>query len=72
MLAGGLAPVYDDMLPLLAELGLANDLHRVGALWVYDTEAGFERDAASQICAVNMALRSKQSASPKPAGWNQR
>ena len=46
-LAGLLAPVYDDMLPLLAELGLSSDLHRVGALWVYDTEAGFERDAAS-------------------------
>jgi D-amino-acid dehydrogenase len=46
-LAGLLAPVYDDMLPLLAELGLSGDLHRVGALWVYDTEAGFERDAAS-------------------------
>jgi D-amino-acid dehydrogenase len=47
VLAGLLAPVYDDMLPLLAELGLAGDLHRVGALWAYDTEAGFERDAAS-------------------------
>jgi D-amino-acid dehydrogenase len=47
VLAGLLAPVYDDMLPLLAELGLAGDLHRVGALWVYDTEGGFERDAAS-------------------------
>jgi D-amino-acid dehydrogenase len=46
-LAGLLAPVYDDMLPLLAELGLSGDLHRVGALWVYDTEAGFERDAVS-------------------------
>jgi D-amino-acid dehydrogenase len=46
-LADLLAPVYDDMLPLLAELGLAVDLHRVGALWVYDTEAGYERDAAS-------------------------
>ena len=39
------APVYDDLLPLLSELGLSADLHRVGALWIYDTEAGFERDA---------------------------
>jgi D-amino-acid dehydrogenase len=31
-LAALLAPVYDDMLPLLAELGLSGDLHRVGAL----------------------------------------
>ena len=44
-LAGLLAPVYHDMLPLLDELELAADLHRVGALWIYDTEAGFERDA---------------------------
>jgi len=46
-LAALLAPVYDDMLPLLDELALAADLHRVGALWLYDTEAGFERDAAA-------------------------
>jgi D-amino-acid dehydrogenase len=46
-MAALLAPVYDDMLPLLAELGLSGDLHRIGALWVYDTKAGFERDAES-------------------------
>jgi D-amino-acid dehydrogenase len=46
-MAALLTPVYDDMLPLLAELGLSGDLHRIGALWVYDTKAGFERDAAS-------------------------
>lgn len=46
-LASLLAPVYDDMLPLLDELALSAELHRVGALWVYDTEAGFERDAAA-------------------------
>jgi D-amino-acid dehydrogenase len=46
-MAAVLKPVYDDMLPLLAELGLSGDLHRVGALWVYDTKAGFERDAPS-------------------------
>ncbi len=44
-LAGLVAPVYDDMLPLLDELSLSADLHRVGALWIYDTEAGFARDA---------------------------
>ena len=44
-LAALLAPVYDDMLPLLEELSLSADLHRVGALWIYDTEAGFRRDA---------------------------
>jgi len=44
-LAGLLAPVYADMLPLLADLHLSADLHRTGALWIYDTEAGFNRDA---------------------------
>lgn len=39
------ARTYDDMLPLLAELGLTGDLHRVGALWVYETRGGFEADA---------------------------
>ena len=43
-LAGLVASVYDDVLPLLDELSLAGDLHRVGALWIYDTEAGFARD----------------------------
>jgi len=38
------ARTYDDLLPLLAELGLTGDLHRVGALWVYDTREGFEAD----------------------------
>jgi len=45
VMAGLLEPVYDDMLPLLDELSLSADLHRVGAIWIYDTEAGFERDA---------------------------
>ena len=35
---------YDDLLPLLAELDLTGNLHRVGALWVYETEAGFQAD----------------------------
>lgn len=38
------ARTYDDLLPLLAELDLTGDLHRVGALWVYETRAGFEAD----------------------------
>ncbi|WP_029351037.1 FAD-binding oxidoreductase [Bosea sp. 117] len=48
-ITAALAPLagrtYDDMLPLLAELGLMDDLHRVGALWVYDTAEGFAADA---------------------------
>ncbi|WP_428030383.1 NAD(P)/FAD-dependent oxidoreductase [Ancylobacter sp.] len=38
------ARTYDDLLPLLAELDLMGDLHRVGALWVYETRSGFEAD----------------------------
>ncbi len=37
--------VYDDLLPMLAQAGLSDDLHRKGALTVYETEAGFLRDA---------------------------
>lgn len=47
-IAAALAPLsartYDDLVPLLDEIGLAHELHRVGALWVYDTRAGFEAD----------------------------
>ncbi|GLK84691.1 NAD(P)/FAD-dependent oxidoreductase [Ancylobacter defluvii] len=38
------ARTYDDMLPLLAELDLMGDLHKVGALWVYETRAGLDAD----------------------------
>jgi D-amino-acid dehydrogenase len=37
--------VYDDLLPMLAETGLAGELIHRGALTVYETEAGFVRDA---------------------------
>ena len=37
--------VYDDLLPMLAKAGLSGDLHRRGALTVYESEAGFRRDA---------------------------
>ncbi len=47
-LTGLIAPTYDDFLPMLATLGLSGDLHRVGALWVYETEAGFRADAADR------------------------
>lgn len=38
------ARTYADLLPLLAELDLTEELHRVGALWVYETREGFEAD----------------------------
>ena len=37
---------FDDLVPLLAALGLSDHLHRVGALTVYETTAGFLRDRA--------------------------
>jgi D-amino-acid dehydrogenase len=37
--------VYDDLVPMLAETGLSNELVRKGALTVYETENGFQRDA---------------------------
>ena len=38
--------VYDDLIPLLDDIGLAGDLHRRGALTVYESEAGFRGDQA--------------------------
>jgi D-amino-acid dehydrogenase len=38
--------VYEDLPPLLADIGLSGALHRSGALTVYESEAGFRRDAA--------------------------
>ncbi len=40
------ARTYDDLLPMLAQTGLLGELHRVGALTVYESERGFQRDAA--------------------------
>jgi D-amino-acid dehydrogenase len=37
--------VYDDLLPMLEAAKLSNEIHRKGALTVYETEAGFQRDA---------------------------
>jgi len=47
-LAALTAPVYDDYMPLLEELQLTHELHQVGALWVYETEAAFKADAADR------------------------
>jgi D-amino-acid dehydrogenase len=37
--------VYNDLLPMLAAIGMERDLHRNGALSVYESELGFQRDA---------------------------
>lgn len=44
------ARVYDDLLPMLTDAGLEHDLHRKGALSVYETESGYQRDAADWAC----------------------
>lgn len=36
--------VYDDLLPMLADHGLSAELHRKGALTVYETDEGYRRD----------------------------
>lgn len=41
---------YDDLPPMLADLGLMSHLHRTGALHLYDTDAGYRRDAAEWAC----------------------
>jgi D-amino-acid dehydrogenase len=38
--------VYDDLLPILEETGLSGELHRDGALSIYETPEGLRRDAA--------------------------
>jgi D-amino-acid dehydrogenase len=38
--------VYDDLLPMLADIGAMDALYRRGALTVYETEDAFRRDAA--------------------------
>jgi D-amino-acid dehydrogenase len=45
-LAGLAHHAYDDLLPVLRTLGLDGDLHRCGALSVYETSEGFARDRA--------------------------
>lgn len=42
--------VYDDLLPMLADIGLLSHLHRTGALYVYESEAGYRRDALEWAC----------------------
>jgi D-amino-acid dehydrogenase len=37
--------VYDDLLPMLEAIGCGGEIHRSGALTVYETEDGFRRDA---------------------------
>jgi D-amino-acid dehydrogenase len=42
--------VYDDLVPMLRDIGLSEHLHRSGALSVYETEAGYRRDVDEWAC----------------------
>lgn len=42
--------VYEDLLPLLRETGLTAELHRDGALNLYESEQGYRRDADEWEC----------------------
>jgi D-amino-acid dehydrogenase len=44
------ARVYDDLVPMLADVGLTAELHRNGALSVYESERGYRLDAAEWDC----------------------
>ena len=44
------ARVYEDLLPMLEDLGLSDHLHRRGALHVYESDSGYRRDAAEWAC----------------------
>jgi glycine/D-amino acid oxidase-like deaminating enzyme len=42
--------VYDDLVPMLSEMGMAAELHRHGALSIYETEEGYQRDVPEWDC----------------------
>jgi glycine/D-amino acid oxidase-like deaminating enzyme len=42
--------VYDDLVPMLCETGMGSELQRHGALTVYETEAGYQRDLPEWAC----------------------
>jgi D-amino-acid dehydrogenase len=44
------ARTYEDLLPMLEDLGLTAELNRHGALSVYETDEGFARDAPEWAC----------------------
>jgi D-amino-acid dehydrogenase len=47
---------HDDWGDVLGEIGLSDDLHRVGALAVYETSAGFGRDRAEWDARRRMGI----------------
>lgn len=52
--------VYDDLLPMLAQTGLSGELHRKGALSVYESEAGFRRDGAEWELKRSLGIETEE------------
>ena len=42
--------VYDDLVPMLEQVGYGHRLHRKGALSLYESEAGYQRDVPEWAC----------------------
>jgi D-amino-acid dehydrogenase len=44
------ARAHDDLVTMLEEIGLTDQLHRVGAISLYESEEGYRRDASEWAC----------------------
>jgi D-amino-acid dehydrogenase len=52
--------VYDDLVPMLAATGLSGELHRKGALSVYESEAGYRRDQAEWALKRSLGIETEE------------
>jgi D-amino-acid dehydrogenase len=52
--------VYDDLVPMLAETGLSGELHRKGALSVYETDAGHRRDSTEWALKRSLGIETSE------------
>jgi len=50
------ARVYADLMPILSAVGVSHELHRNGALCLYETQEGFRRDAAEWACKRSLGV----------------
>lgn len=48
---------YEDWVPMLLRMGLERNLHRSGALTVYESRAAYERDAPEWACKRSLSIR---------------
>jgi D-amino-acid dehydrogenase len=52
--------VYEDLVPMLATTGLSGELFRKGALSVYESDAGFERDRAEWTLKRSLGIETAE------------